>query len=245
MAMTKAALPVVRRLPKYYRYVKELDHAGTKKVSSKQLAHLMGTTASQVRQDFNCFGGFGQQGVGYDVHALRQELERLLFHEERLDAVLIGVGALGRAIAKWIANEVQGYRLLAAFDADRALVGRTVCNTPILAVEDFAAFCRAHHPQVAVLCLPREPAGAMAATLIACGIQGVLNFSHCDLSVSCPDIIVENVHLGDSMMSLGYRVREREAATAQGPQAPQQPEEEPQGPQEPQQPEEGPQEGQP
>ncbi len=209
MSNTKAALPVVRRLPKYYRYLKELESSGVRKVSSSELARMMGATASQVRQDFNCFGGFGQQGIGYDVHTLLQELERLLFHEERLDAILIGVGSLGRAIARWIANEVQGYRLLAAFDANPALVGQTVCNTPILAVDGLSAFCRAHHPQVAVLCLPREPARLLAPTLVECGIQGFLNFSHYDLSVNYPDIIVENVHLGDSMMSLGYRVREK------------------------------------
>lgn len=208
MSYPKAALPVVRRLPKYYRYLRELQRAGVKKVSSSDLARMMGATASQVRQDFNCFGGFGQQGIGYDVATLLQELERLLFHEERLDAVLIGVGALGRAIAKWITNEVQGYRLLAAFEADHALIGQTVCGTPILSAEALASFCRLHRPQVAVLCLPRDAAATLAPTLQACGIRGVLNFSHCDLAVSCPDLIVENVHLGDSMMSLGYRVRE-------------------------------------
>ena len=200
---------VIQRLPRYYRNICELKAEGAQRISSRALAERMGLTASQIRQDFNCFGGFGQQGIGYDVHTLLQELERLLFHEERLDAILIGVGSLGRAIARWIANEVQGYRLLAAFDANPALVGQTVCNTPILAVDGLSAFCRAHHPQVAVLCLPREPARLLAPTLVECGIQGFLNFSHYDLSVNYPDIIVENVHLGDSMMSLGYRVREK------------------------------------
>ena len=200
---------VVRRLPMYYRHLKELEKAGVVRISSQELGERMNLTASQIRQDINCFGGFGQQGIGYDVHTLLQELERLLFHEERLDAILIGVGSLGRAIARWIANEVQGYRLLAAFDANPALVGQTVCNTPILAVDGLSAFCRAHHPQVAVLCLPREPARLLAPTLVECGIQGFMNFSHYDLSVNYPDIIVENVHLGDSMMSLGYRVREK------------------------------------
>lgn len=209
MANTKVALPVVRRLPKYYRYLKELELSGVQKVSSNELARMMGATASQVRQDFNCFGGFGQQGIGYDVATLLQEMERLLFHEEKLDAVLIGVGSLGRAIAKWIANEVQGYRLVAAFDSNPQLIGQTVCNTPILPVDKLAAFCSEKHPQVAVLCLPREPARTLAPTLIESGIHGFLNFSHYDLSVGHPEIIVENVHLGDSMMSLGYRVRER------------------------------------
>ena len=208
MSNAKVALPVVKRLPKYYRYLKELKLAGTQKVSSSELARLMGTTASQVRQDFNCFGGYGQQGIGYDVETLLHELEQLLFQEEKLDAVLIGVGSLGRAIAKWIASEVQGYHLVAAFDADPALVGQTVCGTPILPVEQLTAFCAKHNPRVAVLCLPREPARRLAPVLIESGIRGFLNFSHFDLSVGHPEIIVENVHLGDSMMSLGYRVRE-------------------------------------
>ncbi len=209
MNASKVALPVVRRLPKYYRYLKELQNAGVTKVSSSELARMMGATASQVRQDFNCFGGFGQQGVGYDVQNLLMELERLLFHEERLDAILVGVGSLGRAISRWIANEVQGYRLLAAFDVDPALIGQTVCGTPILPVEQLAEFCANNHPQVAVLCVPREPARNLVPTLVENGIQGFMNFSHYDLSVSYPDIVVENVHLGDSMMSLGYRVREK------------------------------------
>ncbi len=208
MPEAKVALPVVRRLPKYYRYLRELQLDGVKKVSSNGLARLMGTTASQVRQDFNCFGGYGQQGIGYDVDTLKDELERLLFHEEKLDAVLIGVGTLGQAIAKWIARDVQGFRLVAAFDADPGLVGRTVCGSPILPVEQLPEFCAEHHPKVAVLCLPREPSRNLAPTLIDCGIRGFMNFSHFDLSVGHPEIIVENVHLGDSLMSLGYRVRE-------------------------------------
>ncbi len=209
MSDAKVALPVIRRLPKYYRYLKELQNAGINKVSSSELARMMGATASQVRQDFNCFGGFGKQGIGYDVQTLLQEMELLLFHEERLDAILVGVGSLGRAISRWISNEVQGYRLLAAFDVDPGLIGQQICGTPILPVEELAAFCAQHHPQVAVLCVPREPARKLVPTLVESGIEGFMNFSHYDLSVSYPDIVVENVHLGDSMMSLGYRVREK------------------------------------
>ena len=210
MASNKIALPVVRRLPKYYRYLKDLQTHGTQKVSSSELARMMGTTASQVRQDFNCFGGFGQQGIGYDVSTLVEELERLLYHEEMLDAILIGVGSLGQAIAKWLTRDVQGYRLLAAFDVNEDLLGKTVCNTPILSTASLREFCAEHHPQVAVLCLPQEPARLLAPVLIECGIRGYLNFSHYDLSVGHPELTVENVHLGDSMMSLGYRVRKNQ-----------------------------------
>ena len=210
MAANKIALPVIRRLPKYYRYLKELQLGGTKNISSSELAHLMGTTASQVRQDFSCFGGFGQQGIGYDISTLLDKLEQLLYHEEKLNAILIGVGSLGQAIAKWLVRDVQGYRLLAAFDTNEALIGKTVCNTPILSTESLRAFCAEHHPQVAVLCLPQEPARLLAPVLIDCGIRGYLNFSHYDLSVGHPELTVENVHLGDSMMSLGYRVRENQ-----------------------------------
>ncbi len=203
------ALPVIRRLPKYYRYLREMHAAGVERVSSSELARMMGTTASQVRQDFNCFGGYGQQGIGYDVANLLQELELLLFQEEKLDAILIGAGSLGCTIAKWINNEVQGYRLTAVFDADPALFGQKVCDTKVLPIGLLGAFCAQNRPQVAVLCVPREAARTLSTQLIESGITGFLNFSHFDLSVGHPDVVVENIHLGDSMMSLGYRVRKK------------------------------------
>ena len=171
----KVSLPVIKRLPKYYRYISDMHNNGIVKVSSSELARMMGTTASQVRQDFNCFGGFGQQGIGYHVDVLLSEISKLLFSEKNLNAVLIGTGRLGGVMVQDVA--------------------------------ELAAFCAAHHPDVAVLCIPRAGAKAVAPTLVEAGVKGYWNFSHYDLSVDYEGITVENVHLGDSLMSLGYRVR--------------------------------------
>lgn len=202
----KVSLPVIKRLPKYYRYISEMQQKGITRVSSSELARMMGTTASQVRQDFNCFGGFGQQGIGYTVEVLLHEIGGLLFREDKLDTILIGTGRLGTAISSYLTNDARGYRLVAAFDVKEAELGRELCGVRIQHVDNLREFCREHRPEVAVLCLPKAGAKAVAPTLVEMGITGFWNFSHYDLSVDYPDVAVENVHLGDSLMSLGYRV---------------------------------------
>ena len=180
----KVSLPVIKRLPKYYRYLTNLSADGKDKISSSELAHMMGTTASQVRQDFNCFGGFGQQGIGYKVDVLRAEIGNLLFGDgEKLPTILVGAGRLGSAVSSFISRDANGYKLLGVFDVN---------------------------PEVAVLCVPRQSAMDLAGELVNQGIKGFWNFSHYDLSVEYPDVTVENVHLGDSLMSLGYRLRNQE-----------------------------------
>ena len=205
----KASLPVIKRLPKYYRYLTTMQRNGVEKVSSSELARIMGTTASQVRQDFNCFGGFGQQGIGYKVDTLQSEVSKLLFGDngEKLSTILLGVGRLGTAVSSLLTRDVNGYRLLAAFDVREDVVGTEMNGVPVRHIRDLAEFCNANHPQVAVLCIPRESAAELSSTLVSLGIKGFWNFSHYDLSVDYSDIIVENVHLGDSLMSLGYRMR--------------------------------------
>ena len=205
----KASLPVIKRLPKYYRYLTTMQRNGVEKVSSSELARIMGTTASQVRQDFNCFGGFGQQGIGYKVDTLQSEVSKLLFGDngEKLSTILLGVGRLGNAVSSFLTRDVNGYRLLAAFDVREDVVGTEMNGVPVCHIRDLAEFCNANHPQVAVLCIPRESAAELSSTLVSLGIKGFWNFSHYDLSVDYSDIIVENVHLGDSLMSLGYRMR--------------------------------------
>ena len=210
MAMqNKVSLPVIKRLPKYYRYLTTMQRNGVEKVSSSELARIMGTTASQVRQDFNCFGGFGQQGIGYKVDTLQSEVSKLLFGDngEKLSTILLGVGRLGNAVSSFLTRDVNGYRLLAAFDVREDVVGTEMNGVPVRHIRDLAEFCNANHPQVAVLCIPRESAAELSSTLVSLGIKGFWNFSHYDLSVDYSDIIVENVHLGDSLMSLGYRMR--------------------------------------
>ncbi len=207
----KVSLPVIKRLPKYYRYLTNLSADGKDKISSSELAHMMGTTASQVRQDFNCFGGFGQQGIGYKVDVLRAEIGKLLFGDgERLPTILVGAGRLGSAVSSFISRDTNGYRLLGVFDVNPDLIGKEMCGVPILPLRDLDKFCAEHHPEVAVLCVPRQSAMDLAGELVEQGIKGFWNFSHYDLSVEYPDVTVENVHLGDSLMSLGYRLRNQE-----------------------------------
>lgn len=203
----KVSLPVIKRLPKYYRYLSDMHKNGVVKVSSSELAKIMGTTASQVRQDFNCFGGFGQQGIGYHVDVLLREITNLLFSEKKLDTILIGTGRLGRAISGYLTAEAKGYQLIAAFDKNPEEIGRQLSGVDILDIADLESFCKEHHPEVAVLCIPRQSAQELAPSLVALGIKGYWNFSHYDLSVVYDGITVENDHLGDSLISLGYRVR--------------------------------------
>ena len=205
----KVSLPVIKRLPKYYRYLNNMQRSGITKVSSSELARVMGTTASQVRQDFNCFGGFGQQGIGYNVEVLLAELSKLLFGDGTLiPTILIGTGRLGTAVSSFLTRDTNGYKLIGAFDASEEKVGRMLLGEiPVRRVRELENFCRAEHPEVAVLCVPREGAKELSSTLVELGIRGFWNFSHYDLSVPYPDVTVENVHLGDSLMSLGYRLR--------------------------------------
>lgn len=202
----KVSLPVIKRLPKYYRYLSEMKQKGISKVSSSELARIMGTTASQVRQDFNCFGGFGQQGIGYEVSRLHTEIGSLLFKEDSLNTILIGTGRLGAAISSYLNNEARGYRLLAAFDVKENVIGTELCGMTIQHIDNLQEFCKQHHPDVAVLCIPKISAKELAPTLMELGIKGFWNFSHYDLAVEYPGAVVENVHLGDSLMSLSYRV---------------------------------------
>lgn len=203
----KVALPVIKRLPKYYRYISDMKKNGIFKVSSSELAKIMGTTASQVRQDFNCFGGFGQQGIGYNVDVLLSEIAKLLFSEHKLDSIIIGTGKLGQAIYRYLSEEARGYNLLSAFDSDISKVGTALGDINVKAISELEAFCKKSKPQVAVLCIPREGAQQLAPLLVSLGIKGFWNFSHYDLSVDYDSVTVENVHLGDSLISLGYRVR--------------------------------------
>ena len=207
----KASLPVIKRLPKYYRYLSNLQADGRDKISSSELARMMGTTASQVRQDFNCFGGFGQQGIGYKVDVLRAEIGNLLFGDgEKLPTILVGAGRLGSAVSSFISRDTNGYKLIAAFDNAPDEVGKEINGIQILHIDELEAFCAEHHPKVAVLCVPRDGAEQVSGRLVDLGIEGFWNFTHYDLSVPYPDVVVENVHLGDSLMSLGYRLRNQE-----------------------------------
>ncbi len=210
MAKENVSLSVVRRLPRYHRFLKELLASGTVRISSGDLSAKMGLTASQIRQDLNCFGGFGQQGYGYNVKDLYEEIGKILGFDKRRKAILLGAGNLGRAIALHMDFSSRGFELLAIFDSNPALVGMDVCGVTVSDCANLEAFCRMIRPDVAILCIPKEAARSLAGTLVDCGIRGFWNFSHYDMTLDYPGIAVENVHLGDSLSTLCFRVNELE-----------------------------------
>ena len=210
MAKENVSLSVVRRLPRYHRFLKELLASGTVRISSGDLSAKMGLTASQIRQDLNCFGGFGQQGYGYNVKDLYEEIGKILGLDKRRKAVLLGAGNLGRAIALHMDFSSRGFELLAIFDSNPALVGMDVGGVTVSDCANLEAFCRMIRPDVAILCIPKEAARSLAGTLVDCGIRGFWNFSHYDMTLDYPGIVVENVHLGDSLSTLCFRVNEWE-----------------------------------
>ena len=207
MAKENVSLSVVRRLPRYHRFLKELLASGTVRISSGDLSAKMGLTASQIRQDLNCFGGFGQQGYGYNLY---EEIGKILGLDKRRKAVLLGAGNLGRAIALHMDFSSRGFELLAIFDSNPALVGMDVGGVTVSDCANLEAFCRMIRPDVAILCIPKEAARSLAGTLVDCGIRGFWNFSHYDVTLDYPGIVVENVHLGDSLSTLCFRVNELE-----------------------------------
>lgn len=206
MSHMKASLPVIRRLPRYYRYITELKNNGTVRISSSQLAHIMGSTPSQVRQDFNCFGGFGQQGVGYSVDLLHEEIEKLLFPEGKQRAILLGAGTMGITVADFVIKENTGVELVAVFDNDKALIGNKLFGLEILSTDNFVEFCQQERVDIIIACTTKDVAQQLAPKIIETGVKGIWNYSHFDFTVYDETMIVENVHLRDSLMALSYRV---------------------------------------
>lgn len=206
MSMKNISDSVIRRLPRYYRFLGDLKEAGITRISSRELSERMGLTASQIRQDLNCFGGFGQQGYGYNIPLLQNEIEHILGLDVPQSAILIGVGNLGRAVAQHINFDSKGFTLIGLFDQRESLVGQTVRNLPIRSISSLDEFCRENLPTTAVLCIPKEAALQLSPQLIRLGIRGFWNFSHYDLSLEYPDAVVENMHFGDSLMTLSYRL---------------------------------------
>lgn len=198
---------VIGRLPRYYRFLCDLYEKGTKRISSKELAEIMGLTASQVRQDFNCFGGFGQQGYGYNIEQLIGEFAGILGLNELKTAILIGAGNLGRAVANQMSFEDKGFKLIGIFDCDPLYNGIKIRDIPISTDDKIEEFCNAHHPDMAVLCLPADKAPEMVEMLINLGIKSFWNFSHFDIHRIYPDTNVANVHLSDSLMTLSFIIK--------------------------------------
>ncbi len=213
-------MPVIRRLPRYYRFFGELRASGVERVSSRELSQMMGLTASQIRQDLNCFGGFGQQGYGYNVSTLFDTISEILGLGRLQKTILIGAGNLGRAILSYTDFQTKGFDLIGVFDRDPNMIGKTVKDHTILSIDTLEAFCRKKKPTVAILCLPKSGANMLAKTLVELGIVGFWNFSSLDLSHQFPQAVVENVHLSDSLMTLCYEVNHTSPQTPRRPQAP-------------------------
>lgn len=197
---------VIRRLPRYYRFLGELEDQQISKISSRELSERMHLTASQIRQDLNCFGGFGQQGYGYNVSELRKEIGRILGVDKHRKTILIGAGNLGTALAIHINFEKSGCSLIGIFDSNKKIVGNPLGKLTITDIDDLEKFCRENKPEVAVLCIPKSVTKEIVDRLTELGVRSFWNFSHYDINVEHKNIIVENVHLGDSLLTLSYGV---------------------------------------
>lgn len=206
MAKNDISMAVIKRLPRYYRFLGEMKKAGLQRISSGELSKRMGFTASQIRQDLNCFGGFGQQGYGYNVAQLYKEIGKILGVDKKAKTVLIGAGNLGRAVAAHMSFEERGFNLIGIFDKNEALAGQLVRNLPIRHIDGLYDFCRDNAPTVAVLCIPGEHAEVITDELVRLGVKGFWNFSHYDIAAHHPNVAVENVHLSDSLMTLSYYI---------------------------------------
>ncbi len=198
---------VARRLPRYYRYLGEQLEQGVTKISSRALSEKMRVTASQIRQDLNCFGGFGQQGYGYNVYELHEKIGEILGLNDRYRIIVIGAGNVGRAVANYAGFRRRGFVIEALFDNDPSLIGGRINGIPILDAAGIGAYCRENKPQIAAIAVPSHAAEAVVEELEESGIQGIWNFSHTDLNCGVP---VETVHMSDSLMNLSYRIKNKE-----------------------------------
>ena len=197
---------VIRRLPRYYRFLGELEISGYVRISSRELAHKMALTASQIRQAFNCLGEFGQQGYGYNVNDLKNEIGRILGLDDITPMILLGAGNLGRAIASHIDFNSKGFALIGIFDSNPEMIGDRIGDIIVSDIAELEKFCQKNRPDGAILCIPKEEAARETDRLISLGIRAFWNFTHYDLRIEHKDIAVENVHLGDSLATLSYRL---------------------------------------
>lgn len=197
---------VIGRLPRYFRYLGELKDKGVERISSQDLSGLMKVTASQIRQDLNQFGGFGQQGYGYNVEYLYDEIGKILGLDREYSFVIIGAGNLGMALGNYLNFEKKGFMLRGMFDINPELVGRKVRGVSVMPMEEMEAFIRANNIDIAVLTIPKASAAAVAERLVCTGVRAIWNFAHVDLNVP-EEIQVENVHLSDSLMKLSCNIR--------------------------------------
>ena len=199
---------VIKRLPRYYRYLGELLNQDVRRISSGALSEKMKVTASQIRQDFNYFGGFGQQGYGYNVEYLHDEIGTILGLKEGYTTIIVGAGCLGHALANYKGFEKRGFHLKGIFDCDPEKIGRSVGGVTVSDIADMEDFVRANNIDIARLTVPRSEVKSTADRLAECGIKGLWNYSFVELKTK-NDVAVENVHLSDSLMTLSYKIKQR------------------------------------
>lgn len=201
---------VIGRLPRYFRFLGELKDDGVERISSQELSGIMNVTASQIRQDFNNFGGFGQQGYGYNVEYLYTEIGKILGLDRTHHLIIVGAGNLGQALANYMNFERRGFIFTGLFDVNPALYGKDIRGIKVRPMEEMADFVRQNNVDIAVLTIPKTEAEKVASQLTAVGIKAIWNFAHVDLAVP-EGVQVENVHLSDSLMRLSYNINRYEA----------------------------------
>ena len=198
------SISVIKRLPRYYRFLQSLKENGIIRISSKELANRMGLTASQIRHDFNCFGGFGQQGYGYNVPELHAKIGEILGVGIERKTILLGAGNLGKAVCNKIFGVNSGFRLIGIFDKNEAICGNMIKGIPVRNIDYLENFCIDNKPVCAVICIPSNDMKELTDSLINLGIKSFWNFSNYDIAMAHPEVLVENVPLTDSLMTLGY-----------------------------------------
>ncbi|MBQ6240175.1 MAG: redox-sensing transcriptional repressor Rex [Firmicutes bacterium] len=204
----KVPAAVIQRMPRYYRYLGDLLAKGASRVSSAELSRRMGITASQIRQDLNHFGGFGQQGYGYNVEVLYNEIGRILGQDQDYNVIVIGAGNLGQAVSKYTNFNKRGYKVTALFDSNPALAGTTVAGYPVLDAMELADYLKENPTDIAVLTIPKAGAVETAKVLVEGGVKAIWNFASVDLDLPKDKVVVVNVHLSDSLRVLSYKLRE-------------------------------------
>ncbi len=196
---------VIARLPRYLRYLGDLRESGVERISSQELSKMMNVTASQIRQDFNNFGGFGQQGYGYNVEHLYTEISKLLGLSQEHHLIIVGAGNLGQAIANYMNFEKRGFIFKGIFDKNPELCGKKIRDMEVMPMEKLEGFIKEHAIDIAVMTIPKTGAVEVADILVKNGIKAIWNFAHVDLELP-KDVQVENVHLSDSLMKLSYKL---------------------------------------
>ncbi len=200
---------VIKRLPRYYRYLGELLDNGVERISSNDLSDRMQVTASQIRQDLNNFGGFGQQGYGYNVKYLYQEIGKILGLDKTYNVIVVGGGNLGQALANYVRFEKKGFRVIGIFDVNPQLAGKKVRGIDIRMMDELGDFLKENEIHIATLTLPKAAAEEVAVKLVEGGVKAIWNFAHTDLNLP-KDVVVENVHLSESLMQLSYNITRRQ-----------------------------------